>query len=116
MVRMITVNIFRCLPRPSRESTRNDSVKTEEDVDYLELHWTHLKLWYELFLRYVISPYTDAKVAKRYLIFETKRHNGVAQLLEILGRSSLSRRTKRSFGRNSTCGVPTLHVPSFQTD
>uniref|UniRef100_A0A5B6Z4M9 Serine/threonine protein phosphatase 2A regulatory subunit n=1 Tax=Davidia involucrata TaxID=16924 RepID=A0A5B6Z4M9_DAVIN len=137
MVRMISVNIFRCLPPASHENTGSETGDPEEDDVYLESSWPHLQLVYELLLRYVVSSDTDTKVAKRYIdhlfvlklldffdsedprereylktilhriygkfmvhrpfirkvinnifyrfIFETERHGGIGELLEILG-------------------------------
>ncbi|KAJ8542284.1 hypothetical protein K7X08_017150 [Anisodus acutangulus] len=136
LVRMISTNIFRCLPPASHENTWLEGIDEEDDM-YLDPSWPHLQLVYELLLRYVISSEMDTKVAKRYLdhsfvlkmidlfdakdprereylktilhriygkfmvhrpfirneinnvfyrfIFETERHNGIGELLEILG-------------------------------
>lgn len=137
MVRMISVNIFRCFPPAPHENTGSENVEPEEDEPYFEPSWPHLQLVYELILRYVVSTDTDTKVAKRYIdhtfvvklldlfdsedprereylktilhriygkfmvhrpfirkginnifyrfIYETQRHNGIGELLEILG-------------------------------
>ncbi|KZV26183.1 serine/threonine protein phosphatase 2A 57 kDa regulatory subunit B' beta isoform [Dorcoceras hygrometricum] len=137
MVKMISVNIFRCLPPASHENTGSETTEPEEEEPYLEPSWPHLQLVYELLLRYVVSSDTDTKVAKRYIdhsfvlkllqlfdsedprereylktilhriygkfmvhrpfirkainnifygfIYETERHSGIAELLEILG-------------------------------
>ncbi|PSS23691.1 Serine/threonine protein like [Actinidia chinensis var. chinensis] len=137
MVRMISVNIFRCLPPASHENTGSESLDPDEDEPYLEPAWPHLQLVYELLLRYVVSSDTDTKVAKRFIdhsfvvklldlfdsedprereylktilhrvygkfmvhrpfirkainnifyrfIYETERHSGIGELLEILG-------------------------------
>ncbi|XP_071908307.1 serine/threonine protein phosphatase 2A 57 kDa regulatory subunit B' beta isoform-like [Coffea arabica] len=137
MVRMISLNIFRCLPPASHENTGSENVDPEEEEPYLDPAWQHLQLVYELLLRYVVSSDTDTKVAKRYIdhsfvlklldlfdsedprereylktilhriygkfmvhrpfirkainnifyrfIYETERHSGIAELLEILG-------------------------------
>ncbi|PIA34341.1 hypothetical protein AQUCO_03800140v1 [Aquilegia coerulea] len=137
LIRMISVNIFRCLPPASHENTRVDSGDPEEDDSYLEPSWPHLQIVYELLLRYIVSSDTDTKIAKRYIdhsfvtklldlfdsedprerdylktilhriygkfmvhrpfirrginnifyrfIFETERHSGIGELLEILG-------------------------------
>ncbi|KAK7343381.1 hypothetical protein VNO77_12071 [Canavalia gladiata] len=134
LVNMVSVNIFRCLP-PSSLGTEN--LDPDEDDKYLDPSWPHLQFVYEILLRYVVSPETDIKSAKRYIdhvfvlklidlfdsedarereylktilhriygkfmvhrpfirkainnvfyrfIFETQRHNGIAELLEILG-------------------------------
>lgn len=137
MVKMISINIFRCLPPASHENTGQEGGDPEEEEPYLEPSWPHLQLVYELLLRYVVSSDTDTKVAKRYIdhsfvlklldlfdsedprereylkmilhriygkfmvhrpfirkainnifyrfIYETERHSGIAELLEILG-------------------------------
>ncbi|KAJ4789733.1 Serine/threonine protein phosphatase 2A regulatory subunit B [Rhynchospora pubera] len=139
LVRMVSANIFRCLPPAAHENTGTVdlSADPEEEEPYLDPAWPHLQLVYELLLRYVVSPDTDTKVAKRYVdhsfvlrlldlfdsedprereylktilhriygkfmvhrpfirkainnifyrfIFETERHNGIGELLEILG-------------------------------
>ncbi|KAF7818671.1 serine/threonine protein phosphatase 2A 57 kDa regulatory subunit B' beta isoform-like [Senna tora] len=137
MIRMISVNIFRCLPPASHENTGQEATDPEEEEPCLEPSWPHLQLVYELLLRYVVSSDTDTKVAKRYIdhsfvlklldlfdsedprereylktilhriygkfmvhrpfirkainnifyrfIYETERHSGIAELLEILG-------------------------------
>ncbi|MCD7455056.1 hypothetical protein HAX54_026933 [Datura stramonium] len=73
----------------------------------MDAAWPHVQIVYELLLRFVASPETDPKLAKRYIdhsfvlrildlfdsddprervsIFETEKHNGIAELLEILG-------------------------------
>ena len=137
MIRMISVNIFRCLPPASHENTGQETTDPEEEEPCLEPSWPHLQLVYELLLRYVVSSDTDTKVAKRYIdhsfvlklldlfdsedprereylktilhriygkfmvhrpfirkainnifyrfIYETERHSGIGELLEILG-------------------------------
>ncbi|KAK6929151.1 Protein phosphatase 2A, regulatory B subunit, B56 [Dillenia turbinata] len=137
LVKMISVNIFRCLPPSSHENSGVESADPEEDDPYLEPSWPHLQLVYEILLRYILSPDFDTKVAKRYIdygfvlklldlfdsedprereylkmmlhriyvkvmvhrpfirkainnifyrfMLETERHNGIAELLEILG-------------------------------
>ncbi|KAG6769760.1 hypothetical protein POTOM_025421 [Populus tomentosa] len=135
MIKMVSVNIFRCLP--PHENTGQEPTDPEEDEPYLEPSWPHLQLVYELLLRYVVMSDTDTKVAKRYVdhsfvlklldlfdsedprereylktilhriygkfmvhrpfirkainnifyrfIYETERHSGIGELLEILG-------------------------------
>lgn len=67
MIRMISVNIFRCLPPGPHEITGSIPLDTEEDEPYLDPSWPHLQLVYELLLRYIVSTDTDTKVAKRYI-------------------------------------------------
>eukprot|EP00249_Psilotum_nudum_P022913 c28688_g2_i4 orf=498-2090(-) len=135
--KMISINLFRSLPPSPHENTGTDSVDPEEEEPTMDPAWMHLQLVYEFLLRYVVSPDTDAKVAKRYIdhsfvlrllnlfdsedprerdylktilhriygkfmvhrpfirkainnifyrfIFETEKHNGIGELLEILG-------------------------------
>ncbi|OIV92168.1 hypothetical protein TanjilG_30809 [Lupinus angustifolius] len=137
MIRMISVNIFRCLPPALHENTGQETTDPEEEEPCLEPAWPHLQLVYELLLRYIVSSDTDTKVAKRYInhsfvlklldlfdsedprereylktilhriygkfmvhrpfirkainnifyrfIYETERHSGIGELLEILG-------------------------------
>ncbi|CAH2054293.1 unnamed protein product [Thlaspi arvense] len=137
MIKMVSVNIFRCLPPASHENTGQEPADPEEEEPYLEPSWPHLQLVYELLLRYIVSTDTDTKVAKRYIdhsfvlklldlfdsedprereylktilhriygkfmvhrpfirkainnifyrfIYETERHSGIGELLEILG-------------------------------
>uniref|UniRef100_A0A5B6Z3V9 Serine/threonine protein phosphatase 2A regulatory subunit n=1 Tax=Davidia involucrata TaxID=16924 RepID=A0A5B6Z3V9_DAVIN len=137
MIRMISVNLFRCLPPASHENTGSENMDPEEEEPYFEPSWPHLHLVYDLLLRYVVSSDTDTKIAKRYIdhsfvlklldlfdsedprereylktilhrvygkfmvhrpfirkainnifyrfIYETERHGGIGELLEILG-------------------------------
>lgn len=137
MIKMISVNIFRCLPPASHENTGQESTDPEEEEPYLDPSWPHLQLVYELLLRYIVSSDTETKVAKRHIdhifvlklldlfdsedprereylkmvlhriygkfmlhrpfirkainnifyrfIYETQRHSGIGELLEILG-------------------------------
>ncbi|CAN6287236.1 unnamed protein product [Urochloa humidicola] len=140
LVAAISANIFRPLPPALHESAAAidpGAALDDEEEPFLDPAWPHLQLVYELLLRYVVSPDTDTKVAKRYVdhafvlrlldlfdsedprereylktvlhriygkfmvhrpfirkainnvfyrfIFETQRHNGIGELLEILG-------------------------------
>ncbi|CAL4918398.1 unnamed protein product [Urochloa decumbens] len=140
LVAAISANIFRPLPPALHESAAAidpGAAPDDEEEPFLDPAWPHLQLVYELLLRYVVSPDTDTKVAKRYVdhafvlrlldlfdsedprereylktvlhriygkfmvhrpfirkainnvfyrfIFETQRHNGIGELLEILG-------------------------------
>ncbi|KAL2933501.1 B'BETA: Serine/threonine protein phosphatase 2A 57 kDa regulatory subunit B' beta isoform [Bienertia sinuspersici] len=137
MIKMVSINIFRCLPPSSHENTGVEATDPEEEEPFLEPSWPHLQLVYELLLRYVVSQDTDTKIAKRYIdhsfvlklldlfdsedprereylktilhriygkfmvhrpfirkainnifyrfVYETERHSGVGELLEILG-------------------------------
>ncbi|KAK8607300.1 hypothetical protein V6N13_053042 [Hibiscus sabdariffa] len=137
IVKMVSVNLFRPLPSPPRENKVLDAFDFEDEEPSTHPAWPHLQVVYELFLRFVVSPETDAKLAKRYIdhsfilrlldlfdsedprerdslktvlhriygkfmahrpfirkainnifyrfIFETGKHNGIAELLEVLG-------------------------------
>ncbi|GAA0184445.1 protein phosphatase [Lithospermum erythrorhizon] len=137
VIRMVSLNLFRTLTPQPRENKVLEAYDLEEEEPAMDPAWSHLQIVYEFFLRFVASPDTDAKVAKRYIdhsfvlklldlfdsedprereylktilhriygkfmvhrpfirksvnnifyrfIFETEKHNGIAELLEILG-------------------------------
>ncbi|KAL2323200.1 hypothetical protein Fmac_027579 [Flemingia macrophylla] len=78
MIRMISVNIFRCLPPASHENTGQEPTDPEEEEPSLDPSWPHLQLVYELLLRYIVSSDTDTKIAKRYI-----DHSFVLKLLDL---------------------------------
>ncbi|KAL3829527.1 hypothetical protein ACJIZ3_018329 [Penstemon smallii] len=136
-VKMISVNLFRTHTTQPRENKVLEAFDLEEDEPLMDPSWPHLQIVYEFLLRFIASPETDAKLAKRYIdhsfvlklldlfdsedprereylktvlhriygkfmvhrpfirksinyiffrfIFETEKHNGIAELLEILG-------------------------------
>ncbi|KAJ7970710.1 Serine/threonine protein phosphatase 2A regulatory subunit [Quillaja saponaria] len=137
IIKMVSLNLFRTLTSPPRENKVLEAFDLEEEEPSMDPAWPHLQLVYEFLLRFVASPDTDAKLAKRYIdhsfvlklldlfdsedprerdylktvlhriygkfmvhrpfirkainhifyrfIFETEKHNGIAELLEILG-------------------------------
>lgn len=137
IVKMVSTNLFRTLTSPPRENKALEAFDVEDEEPSMDPAWSHLQVVYEFFLRFVASPETDAKLAKRYVdhafvlrlldlfdsedprerdylktvlhriygkfmvhrpfirkainnifyrfIFETEKHNGIAELLEILG-------------------------------
>ncbi|CAN8258519.1 unnamed protein product [Cochlearia groenlandica] len=138
LTRMVSTNLFRTFPSASNHENRALEVQDVDDEEpSLEPAWPHVQVVYEILLRFVASPMTDAKLAKRYIdhsfvlkllelfdsedqrereylktilhrvygkfmvhrpyirkainnifyrfISETERHNGIAELLEILG-------------------------------
>ncbi|KAK8325765.1 hypothetical protein V6Z12_A11G073400 [Gossypium hirsutum] len=137
IVKMVSVNLFRALTSAPRENKVLLAFDLEEEEPSMDSAWPHLQVVYEFLLRFVASPETDAKLAKRYIdhsfvlrlldlfdsedprereylktvlhriygkfmvhrpfirkainnifyrfIFETEKHNGIAELLEILG-------------------------------
>ncbi|KAI8533498.1 hypothetical protein RHMOL_Rhmol10G0015900 [Rhododendron molle] len=137
MIKMVSINLFRTLTPQPRENKALAGFDLEEEEPVMDPAWPHLQIVYEFLLRFVASPETDAKLAKRYVdhsfvlrlldlfdsedprereylktvlhriygkfmvhrpfirkvinnifyrfIFETEKHNGIAELLEILG-------------------------------
>ncbi|XP_062225961.1 serine/threonine protein phosphatase 2A 57 kDa regulatory subunit B' theta isoform-like [Phragmites australis] len=137
ITKMVSINLFRASSPTPRENKAIEGVDLEEDEPLMDPAWSHLQIVYEVFLRFVASQETDAKLAKRYIdhsfilklldlfdsedprerdylktilhriygkfmvhrpfvrkginnifyrfIFETEKHNGIAELLEILG-------------------------------
>ncbi|KAG6421747.1 hypothetical protein SASPL_118304 [Salvia splendens] len=137
IVRVVSTNLFRTLSTQPRENKVLEGLDVEEEEPLMDPAWPHLQIVYEFLLRFVTSPETDAKLAKRYIdhtfilrlldlfdsedprereylktvlhriygkfmvhrpfirktinnifyrfIFETEKHNGIAELLEILG-------------------------------
>ncbi|KAB2075157.1 hypothetical protein ES319_A07G202300v1 [Gossypium barbadense] len=137
VTRMVAANLFRTFPSPNHDSKILEMYDMEDEEPAMDPAWPHLQIVYELLLRFVVSPETDAKLAKRYVdhpfvlklldlfdsddqrereylktilhriygkfmvhrpfirkainnifyrfIFETEKHNGIAELLEILG-------------------------------
>lgn len=137
VVKMVSVNLFRSLTSQPRENKVLEAFDLEEEEPVMDPSWPHLQIVYELLLRFVASPETDAKSAKRYIdhsfvlklldlfdsedprereylktilhriygkfmvhrpfirkainnifynfVFETEKHNGIGELLEILG-------------------------------
>lgn len=136
-VKMVSANLFRAFTTQSYEAKASEGFDLEEEEPSIDPAWPHLQIVYEFLLRFVASPETDAKLAKRYIdhsfvlrlldlfdsedprereylktilhriygkfmvhrpfirkginnifyhfIFETEKHNGIAELLEILG-------------------------------
>ncbi|CAI9277133.1 unnamed protein product [Lactuca saligna] len=137
IVNMVSLNIFRRLTPQPRDNKILETFDGEEEEPSMDPSWPHLQLIYEFILRFVASPETDPKLAKRYIdqpfvlkwldlfdsedprereylkfvlhrmygkfmvhrpfirksinniffrfVFETEKHNGIAELLEILG-------------------------------
>eukprot|EP00249_Psilotum_nudum_P022909 c28688_g1_i1 orf=448-2013(-) len=76
--KMTSTNLFRSLPPFSHENTMTDGLDPEEDEPVMDPAWPHLQLVYEFLLRYVVSPETDAKIAKRYI-----DHSFLLQLFDL---------------------------------
>ncbi|XP_059633589.1 serine/threonine protein phosphatase 2A 57 kDa regulatory subunit B' theta isoform-like [Cornus florida] len=136
-IKMVSTNLFRTPTPQPRDNKIFEAFDLEEEEPSMDPAWPHLQLVYEFLLRFVASPETDAKLAKRYVdhsfvlkvldlfdsedprereylktilhriygkfmvhrpfirkginnifyrfVFETEKHNGTAELLEILG-------------------------------
>ncbi|XP_060187983.1 serine/threonine protein phosphatase 2A 57 kDa regulatory subunit B' theta isoform-like [Lycium barbarum] len=136
-VKMVSLNLFRSRAPQPHENKLLEALILEDDEPLMDPTWPHVQIVYELLLRFVASPETDPKLAKRYIdhafvikildlfdsddprereylktvlhrmygkfmvhrpfirksinhifyrsIFETEKHNGIAELLEILG-------------------------------
>ncbi|KAL7148546.1 hypothetical protein ABFS83_06G185900 [Erythranthe nasuta] len=84
LMKMISVNIFRCLP-PHESGV--DGGDPEDDEMFIEPSWPHLQLVYELLLKYVVSLDTDTKIAKRYL-----DHSFVLKLLDLFDSEDMRER------------------------
>ncbi|KAH7446627.1 hypothetical protein KP509_01G065800 [Ceratopteris richardii] len=137
VTKMVSANLFRALSPSVHDNLCIETFDAEEEEPCMEPAWSHLQHVYDFFLRFVMSPEMDAKIAKRYIdhsfvlklldlfdsedsrereylkmilhriygkfmvhrpfirkainnifyrfIFETERHNGIAELLEIMG-------------------------------
>lgn len=137
VIKMVSINLFRSFTPQSRENKVVEGFDFEEEEPSMDPAWPHLQIVYEFLLRFVASPETDAKLAKKYVdhsfilklldlfdsedprereylktilhriygkfmvhrpfirkainnlfyrfIYETEKHNGIAELLEILG-------------------------------
>ncbi|XP_010556177.1 PREDICTED: serine/threonine protein phosphatase 2A 57 kDa regulatory subunit B' theta isoform-like [Tarenaya hassleriana] len=135
--RMVSANLFRSLSPQPRENKVVEGFDLEEEEPSMDPAWPHLQIVYEFLLRFVASPETDAKLAKRFIdhsfvtklldlfdsedprereylktilhriygkfmvhrpfirksvnniffrfTFETEKHNGIAELLEVFG-------------------------------
>ncbi|MBA0551421.1 hypothetical protein Golob_022306, partial [Gossypium lobatum] len=80
MIKMVAVNIFRCLPPASHENTGQEAKDPEDEEPYLEPSWPHLQIVYELLLRYIVSSDTDTKVAKKHI-----DHTFISKLIDLFG-------------------------------
>lgn len=61
IIEMVRVNLFRTLPPPSEE------IEVDDEEGNIEPAWPHLQIIYELFLRFIISPEVNGKVAKKFV-------------------------------------------------
>ncbi|KAK9750971.1 hypothetical protein RND81_02G233300 [Saponaria officinalis] len=78
MINMVSVNLFRSLASQPRENKVIEALDVEDEEPLMDASWPHLQIVYEFLLRFIVSPETDAKLAKRYL-----DHSFVLRLLDL---------------------------------
>lgn len=67
LIKMVSANLFRSPAAQPRENKAIEAYDLEEEEPSMDPAWPHLQIVYELFLRFVASPETDTKLAKRYI-------------------------------------------------
>lgn len=67
IVKMVSVNLFSHLTSGPHESKVINAFDLEKEEHLMDPAWPHLQIVYELLLRFVASPETDANSAKRYI-------------------------------------------------
>ncbi|XP_040936271.1 serine/threonine protein phosphatase 2A 57 kDa regulatory subunit B' beta isoform isoform X2 [Gossypium hirsutum] len=67
MIKMVGVNIFRCLPPASHESSGTEVVDPDEEENYSEPSWQHLQIVYELLLRGLLKYWPLVNCQKEVL-------------------------------------------------
>ncbi|KAF6160256.1 hypothetical protein GIB67_019025 [Kingdonia uniflora] len=103
IMKMVSVNLFRTFPSGNLDSKIPESYVPEEEEPTMEPSWPHLQIVYEFLLRereylktilhriygnFMVHRTIIRKAINNIFfrfIFKTKRHNGVAELLKILG-------------------------------
>ncbi|KAJ4843735.1 hypothetical protein Tsubulata_031481 [Turnera subulata] len=73
VIKMVSANLFRPLTPQPRENKVLEAFDLEEEEALMDPAWPHLQIVYEFLLRFVASPETDAKLAKRYFDSEDPR-------------------------------------------
>ncbi|XP_038693879.1 serine/threonine protein phosphatase 2A 57 kDa regulatory subunit B' theta isoform-like [Tripterygium wilfordii] len=66
-IKMVSANLFRAFNPQPRENKVINGFDMEEEEPSMDPAWPHLQIVYEFLLRFVASPETDAKLAKRYI-------------------------------------------------
>ncbi|GAB4840551.1 hypothetical protein Ancab_021320 [Ancistrocladus abbreviatus] len=66
-IKMVSLNLFRPLNAQPHENKVLGGYDFEEEEPLMDPAWPHLQIVYEFFLRFVASPETDTKLAKRYV-------------------------------------------------
>lgn len=78
VIKMVSTNLFRSLNPQPRENKVLEAFDLEDEEPLVDPSWSHLQIVYEFLLRFVASPETDAKLAKRYI-----DHSFVLRLLDL---------------------------------
>ncbi|KAK7359425.1 hypothetical protein VNO77_01385 [Canavalia gladiata] len=78
IVKMVSANLFRSLNPQSRENKVLEAFDLEDEEPLVDPAWSHLQVVYEFLLRFVASPETDTKLAKRYI-----DHSFILRLLDL---------------------------------
>ncbi|KAI4336629.1 hypothetical protein L6164_015130 [Bauhinia variegata] len=78
VIKMVSVNLFRSLNPQPRENKVLEAFDLEDEEPLMDPAWSHLQIVYEILLRFVASPETDSKLAKRYI-----DHSFVLRLLDL---------------------------------
>ncbi|XP_015957830.1 serine/threonine protein phosphatase 2A 59 kDa regulatory subunit B' eta isoform [Arachis duranensis] len=78
VIQMVSANLFRSLNPQPRENKVLEAFDLEDEEPLVDPAWSHLQIVYEFLLRFVASPETDAKLAKKYI-----DHSFVLRLLDL---------------------------------
>lgn len=78
VIKMVSGNLFRSLNPQPRENKVLEAFDLEDEEPLLDPSWSHLQFVYEFLLRFIASPETDAKLAKRYI-----DHSFILRLLDL---------------------------------
>ncbi|TKY59852.1 Serine/threonine protein phosphatase 2A 59 kDa regulatory subunit B' eta isoform [Spatholobus suberectus] len=77
-IKMVSANLFRSLNPQPRENGVLEAFDVEDEEPLIDPAWSHLQIVYEFLLRFVASPETDTKLAKRYI-----DHSFILRLLDL---------------------------------
>ncbi|XP_010682885.2 serine/threonine protein phosphatase 2A 57 kDa regulatory subunit B' theta isoform [Beta vulgaris subsp. vulgaris] len=78
VIKMVATNLFRAPAAQPRENKTVEGHDMEEEEPSMDPAWPHLQIVYELFLRFIASPETETKLAKRYI-----DHGFILRLLDL---------------------------------
>ncbi|XP_027340930.1 serine/threonine protein phosphatase 2A 57 kDa regulatory subunit B' theta isoform-like [Abrus precatorius] len=77
-IQMVSANLFRSLNPQPRDNKVLEAFDLEDEEPLVDPAWSHLQIVYEFLLRFVASPETDTKLAKRYI-----DHSFILRLLDL---------------------------------